>query len=232
MEIHHYNDFIAALEEAGFAMAGGSADGIYSIIPWGWDAEPPYDTRVTWHSGKPDLDPWIWRLRVLEEGGRFAYGKVFFKKGGFITRQWYPHFLKVRRKGQTMEEAFAEGRISYEAKEAYDAVVRLQPVPLHTLKAELGITRDSKSSFDRALVELQMGLWVTISGARPKQSQDGQDYGWSSTVFTTTEAFWGPEVFDEAGTLSEKAAHEAIREQIVRLNPEARAAKMNRFIDG
>ena len=131
-----------------------------------------------------------------------------------------------------MEEAFAEGRISYEAKEAYDAVVRLQPVPLHTLKAELGITRDSKSSFDRALVELQMGLWVTISGARPKQSQDGQDYGWSSTVFTTTEAFWGPEVFDEAGTLSEKAAHEAIREQIVRLNPEARAAKMNRFIDG
>ncbi len=232
MEIHNYSDFVKALEEAGFALAGGSADGIYSIIPWGWDAEAPYETEVAWHSGDPDLDPWIWRLRVLEEDGRFAYGKVFFKKGGFITRHWVPYFLKIRRKEATLKRAFQEGHVSQEAKAIYEVIRRDEPVPLHALKSALGITGDRKAAFDRALVELQMGLWVTISGARAKQSRDGQDYGWSSTVFVTTETFWGEEVFREARGLTEGGARAAITEQILRLNPEASPSKIRRFING
>ena len=27
-------------------MGGGNADGIYAVIPWGWNETPPYDTPV------------------------------------------------------------------------------------------------------------------------------------------------------------------------------------------
>ncbi|MCA5960928.1 hypothetical protein LC724_11655 [Blautia sp. RD014234] len=90
--IRSYEDFTEVLLEAGFSMGGGSSEGIYSIINWEWDKEPPYETPVRWHTGDRETDPWEWRMRVLDERDDIAYAKCFFKKSGYITRQWYPCF--------------------------------------------------------------------------------------------------------------------------------------------
>jgi hypothetical protein len=50
--IYGYNDFVAALHSAGFSMGGGNSEGIYSVILWGWNETPPYDTPVRWHTGE------------------------------------------------------------------------------------------------------------------------------------------------------------------------------------
>ena len=230
--INNYDDFTAALLTAGFSMGGGNSEGIFSLINWNWDQEPPYDTPVRWHTGERETDPWEWRMRVLDERKDIAYGKLFFKKSGYITEEWYPYFLSARRNGRTFEEEYESGTVSHMAKRIYELVRAEGTLPVHGIKALSGIAKEDKSQFDRALTELQMGLYLTMCGRQQKLSGKGEEYGWSSTVFCLTEAFWGEPVFARAAELSEAEAVAAITAQVMKLNPDAQAKKINKFIKG
>lgn len=96
--IQNYTDFLAALNRAGFSMGGGNNEGIYSVMNWNWNQQPPYPTPVAWHTGDREMDPWEWRMRVLDEGLGIGYGKFFFKKSGYITKKWFHLFLKPLHK--------------------------------------------------------------------------------------------------------------------------------------
>jgi hypothetical protein len=115
--IRCFEDFVKVLLNAGFSMGGGNDEGIYAVIPWGWNEPPPYDTLpIAWHTDDPETDPWEWRMRVLDERDDIAYGKLFFKKSGFITKDWYPYFLAVRRGNMSFDESYDNGTISHFAK--------------------------------------------------------------------------------------------------------------------
>ncbi len=231
--IRHYDDFITALQNAGFSMGGGGSDGIYSIINWSWNEAPPYDTPVRWHTGEVETDPWEWRMRVLEERDDIAYAKLFFKKSGYITKDWYPYFLAVRRQNRSFDEAYEDGLMSNDAKRIYDGIREQGTVPLHTLKALSGLqNKEHKSRFDRALTELQMKLFITMCARQQKQSKSGENYGWSSTVFTAVETFFPESVFKKAASLSSEEAAEAIKAQILLLNPQVKPKIMDKFING
>jgi hypothetical protein len=230
--VHCYSDFVEVLLKSGFSMGGGSADGICAIIPWGWNETPPYETPVRWHTEDPDTDPWEWRMRVLNERSDIAYGKLFFKKSGFITKEWYPYFLAVRRCGITFDEAYGGGKISNFAKRIYDVVADNGTLPLDGIKQMAGFSKEDKSGFDRAITELQMKMFLTMCGRQQKLSRKGEEYGWSSTVFCTTENFFGEAVFETAAKITGDEAHQKIREQILRLNPDALDKKINKFICG
>lgn len=231
-QIQHYNDFIETLLNAGFSMGGGNTEDIYSVVDWGWKQQPPYETPVCWHNGDPDTDPWEWRIRVLEERDDIAYAKVFFKKSGYITRQWAPYFLAVRRGNQTLEEEYQAGKISSYAKRIYSIFSDHECVPLHSIKELAGFGKEEKSQFERGLTELQMKMYLTMCGKQQKRSQSGEEYGWSSTVFCTTEHFWGEDVFKESEKISAEDAVSKIREQILTLNPGAELKKILKFIKG
>lgn len=232
MSIQNYDDFIAALLKAGFSMGGGNSEGIYAAVPWSWQEEPPYQTPVRWHTGDPGTDPWEWRMRVLDERNDIAYAKVFFRKSGFITREWYPCFLAARRGGVSVEEAWEDGRISHHARRIYGLVSVHGALPVHAIKQLTGFSKEEKSKVESALVELQMGLYLTMCGRQQKMSVKGEAYGWSSTVFCTTETFWGEEVFEAAAKLDRQQAIDAVRERVRRLNPGADQKKVQRFITG
>ncbi len=232
VQIRSYDDFVRALLAAGFSMGGGNSEGIYSLIPWNWNESPPYDTPVRWHTGDAETDPWEWRMRVLDERGDIAYGKVFFKKSGYITRNWAAHFLAARRGNLSFEQAYAAGTISHEAKRIYAAVQEYGTLPLHAIKQLAGFGAESKSRFDGALTELQMRMYLSMCGRQQKLSQKGEEYGWFSTVFCTTEQFWGKDVFEQAAGISKDAAVEAITNQIKTLNPDAPEKKIAKFISG
>ncbi len=91
-----FQEFCDELLESGFSMGGGNAKGIYAVVPFDWK-NPVQGCPIAWHTGDPETDPWEWRMRVLEERDDIAYGKVFFGVSGYITREWYPYFLAVRR---------------------------------------------------------------------------------------------------------------------------------------
>lgn len=230
--VQNYAGFIKTLGEAGFSMGGGNDEGIYAVIPFSWNEDHPYDTPVKWHTGDIETDPWEWRMRVLDERDDIAYAKVFFKKSGYITKAWYPHFLAVRRKGRSFEDALLGGQISHYAKRVYDVISAHDSIPLHLIKEQAGFSKEDKSKFESALVELQMKLFITIAGRQQKVSLSGAEYGWSSTVFCTTEIFWGREIFDAADAMDYDTAYQEIKAQVKKLNPDAVERKIDKFITG
>lgn len=230
-KIYNYDDFCDELLKAGFSMAGGNADGIYSVIPFSWN-NAPEDSTIKWHTGNRETDPWEWRIRVLEERGDIAYSKLFFKKGGYITKDWYPYFFTARRGGLTLKEAYLDGTISRYAKLIYGLIEDYGVLPLHGIKQLGGFTKEHKSKFDSALVELQMKMYITMCGRKQKQTLQGAEYGWASTMFCTVENFFDKSVFDKADKISVNDAIDKITEQIYRLNPSAEEKRIKRFILG
>jgi len=230
--IQNYNDFVTVLLEAGFSMGGGNNEGIFSVVSWNWNELPPYDTPVRWHTGDPETDPWEWRMRILEERRDIAYAKLLFKKSGYITKEWYPYFLAARRKDRSFDEEYEDGKISNYAKRIYNVIHENDILPLHVLKPLAGFSKEDKAKFDRALVELQMKMYITMCGSQQKLSQKGEAYGWSSTVFCTTERFFGNEIFESAAKISGQDAVEKITAQIYRLNSMAEPKKIVKFIKG
>jgi hypothetical protein len=124
-------EFITKLHSAGFSGAvGGKDDGVFGLFRYGWGAED--ENAPHWHTGDPDTDPWEWRVRVLNERDDIAYGKLFFRKAGYITRQWYPYFLAARRDGNTFDELYADGLYSREAKRVYETLTENGGLPVQS----------------------------------------------------------------------------------------------------
>lgn len=230
MVIQSFEDFCNELLSCGFSMGGGNAKGIFALIDYDWTNQDLLDTPVKWHCGDRSLDPWEWRMRVLEERTDIAYSKVFFKTSGFITKAWYPCFYAVRRNGESFEEAYARGGISYTAKRIYE-IVSAGEVALHEIKALCGFGKEDKPQFDKAMVELQMGLFITMTGRQQKKNKYGIEYGWNSTVFTTVEDFWEKRDF-AIPALDPGESYEQIKEQILRLNSMAGEKTIRKFIEG
>ena len=224
--IQSYDDFCRELLAAGFSCAG--KDETFSLIGNNWNEEG----SLRWHTGDPEADPWEWRIRVLDERDDIAYAKVFNKKAGFITRAWYPYFLAARRGGISFAQAYMDGTVTHNAKRIYEAISAYGSLPTEEIKRVANFSREDKSKFDSALNELQMRLFVTIQGQQLKFTSAGESYGMPSTVFCTTEHFWGEEVFAQAAGLSESDAVETIAQQIMRLNPAAQEKKVLKFIKG
>lgn len=228
--ISNFADFCQELQACGFSMGGGNAKGTFALIPYDWLGQEELNTPVKWHTGDPDTDPWEWRMRVLEERDDIAYAKVFFKTSGYITRAWYPHFYAVRRRGESFDEAYENGRMSHAAKRIYTLLTD-GAMPLHEIKVRGGFGKADKAMFDRALIELQMGMFITITGRRQKKNQYGLDYGWNSTVLCTVEDFWAERDLS-LEALDPQESYDMIRDQLLRLNPAAEEKTIRKFIMG
>lgn len=229
--ICNYSDFVNALLESGFSMGSSTAENIFTLCAYDLQS-PQVGEQIRWHTGDPETDPWEWRMRVLDERQDIAYAKVFFKKSGYITKQWYPYFLAARRGGKHFADEYADGTISHWAKRIYEVILEHGVLPVYALKQLAGFSREDASRFDRALVELQMKMYLTMCGRQQKLSQKGQEYGWSSTVFCTVERFFGEDVLRQAAHITEQEAIEKISAQIKRMNPTAEPKNMLKFIKG
>ena len=231
-EILNFGDFVGVLRQAGFSMGGGNSEGIYAAVPWGWNEQAPYETPVRWHTEDRETDPWEWRIRVLGELDDIAYGKLFFGKSGYITKEWYPYFLAVRRGGESFSDVYFDGTISHTAKQIYEIVDKSGAIPLHIIKQEGGFGKEDKYKFDRAVTELQMKMFITMCGSERKRNASGEESGWASTMFCTTERFWGEGVFEKAFEVTQEEAFAKISERIYALNPHAEVKKIKKFIYG
>jgi len=230
--LNNFNDFVKILLASGFSMGGGNDEGIYAVVNHDWQTVPP-GSPIVWHTGNIETDPWEWRIRVLNERNDIAYAKCFFKKSGYITQEFYPYFLTLRRGGRDFDDEYADGLISQYAKRIYDVIRENGELPLQEIKSLGGFGHDEKSKFDSALTELQMRLYLTICGTRRKMNKKGEEYGWNSTMFCTTENFWThTDVFARAAKLNEADAYAAIRERVLKLNPDADEKKIRKFVCG
>jgi len=119
--MNNFNDFLEILLASGFSIGGGNDEGVFAIVNFDWQNTPP-GSPIIWHTGDLETDPWEWRIRVLNERDDIAYAKCFFKKSGYITQEFYPYFLALRRSGRGFDEDYADGKISHYAKRVYDII--------------------------------------------------------------------------------------------------------------
>lgn len=221
-KIYSFNSFCGALREAGFSMGGSNDEGIFSLSNY-------FSDNIVVHTGDRETDPWEWRIRGITECDDLAYGKFFFNKGGWITKEWFPYFMSIRRGNETLIEMYHEGLVSNTAKRIYDLISSTPDLSLQEIKATVGCNKNEKSEFDASLTMLQMKMFITISGEKFKLSKDGKPYGWPVTTFRTIEDFFGEEIFDLSCTIEQQEAIERIIEQILLLNPNAETKTISKF---
>ena len=239
--IRSFDDFVQDLREAGFSMGGERDGGVFALASF-------FGPEIRWHTEDAQTDPWEWRIRVLWEYRDLSYGKFFFGNGGYITGEWFPCFYAARRAvslentegkqlrfqgTKTLEEEYEDGNVSREALTIYRLLQEYRELPAHLLRQYGGFAgKEYASAFERALVELQAGFYISICGQARKVSQKGEEYGWFSSVYCLTEDFWGEKVIAKAVQIDPEEAYRRLEEQILRLNPEAKAGRIRKFIMG
>ncbi|MBR6791104.1 MAG: hypothetical protein IKM31_09590 [Oscillospiraceae bacterium] len=221
--IRCYEDFLTALRGAGFSM-GGSSENIFSLCDH-------FAENIRWHTGDPETDPWVWRRRAVEEGD-IAYGKFFFHKGGYITREWLPLFMAVRRDGLELVELYEDGAVSRMEKDAYEMICGAGRISFSELKSLLAVRRESASRFESACVSLQNRMFITICGETRKRSAMGEPYGWPVNVFCPIERAFDGELWEDACGYDAAEAEDILRRRILELNPAADEKVIRKFIRG
>ena len=230
--IKSYNDFRDKLMVVGFSLlSGGGVGGEFSLLPGDWTAEPQPGSPIRWHTGDLDHDPWQWRKRILADSRDVGYAKLFFGKAGYVSREWAPRLMAVRRRGRTLDEAYADGLVTEPAKRIFDLIADSGEYSAYALRKNVVKNGAWTSAYDRALAELQMKMYITIIGEEQEVS-NGRAHGWPSSVFTTAETYWGDGLIREAGKLDGAAARSDIEAQVTKHYPGAGVRIVKKFIEG
>ena len=223
-QINNYYDFVKTIKVLGFAPMDNK-NGIYSIQSF-------FTDNIKWWTGDKDVDPWCFRHRVLNEKEDIAYAKLFSKKTGYIHKAWYPYFFAIRRGENELYQEYVNGNIILEAKLIYDLIKEHKKLALHKIKEYCRVTKENKSRFDRALVLLQMKMYITICGGEQRISKVGLPYGDFANVFCLVEDFFDHDVFEAAHQIKNEEAVEKIKSHILKYSPEASDKNIKKFIFG
>ena len=127
-EIHNAAELEALVQERGFLPFFACSIPNFSIE----DFTP---SRYWFVSGVEG--PWDWRMDAARRGV-VAYGKLFSRKAGLVSREWYPDLANYRRDGYDFDARYEEGLASYREKRVMDVLLREGPTLSKDLKRLAG----------------------------------------------------------------------------------------------
>jgi hypothetical protein len=141
---------------------------------------------IQWHTGL-DTDPWLWRDRFAGEG-LAAYGRFCAKKPLLVSAELFPLVKNILDDPYTVAERYEDGTISKYTVDVYQAIVNQEGIDVRLLRSHTGLgSKESKSEFDRALIELQSTADIVIAGISDRLGANGVKSGWNSTCYMTAE---------------------------------------------
>jgi hypothetical protein len=110
---------------------------------------------------------WGWKDDSLDKK-RWYYGKLLRRRATLVSLDLLPYFYALSENLGSIDDYLAEyedGKMTAEAKAVYEAILENGPLDTVRLRREARMSANSaKSRFDRALVELQVGLKVLPIG--------------------------------------------------------------------
>src|SRR6266540_5774085 len=147
-----------------------------------------------------------WELKdTLPARRQVYYGKLVKGRPVLVALDLFPAFYALVRGAQRARDYAAEyqaGRLSATAKRLMESLMRESPQYTRGLRAECFMLEPSKTrEFERAMVELQQGLWVVKTEERYEPSFS---YRWD-----LVDA-WLPDAVAEGRRLSRRAALERL----------------------
>lgn len=116
-----------------------------------------------------DVDhTWVWK-DTLPTRGEIYYGKLLRAKPTLVALDLLPHFYALSPNYGDVEdylEQYREGRLSVEAKNVYEALLKEGAMPTSHLRQAAGLYGGGENArrFERALTELQVELKIVKVG--------------------------------------------------------------------
>jgi hypothetical protein len=169
--------------------------------------------RPRWprHSHHDDGVGLTWRLKDdLPAARRVYYGKLLRGRPVLVALDLFPAFYALTRGRQRARDYRVEyeaGRLSLTARRLMDALVREHPQYTRELRANTFLLDpDRTREFERAMAELQQGLWVVKTEERYEPTFS---YRWD-----LVEA-WLPDLVAEGRRLTRAAALDRLIERYV-----------------
>lgn len=138
-------------------------------LPDLWSAINGYRREIPKHHHDSALGKtWNWKDEIPTRKEAW-YGKLIRGKPAFISLEILPAIYALSPNYGELDdylEAYADGILSKEAKEIYEALLQNGPMPTSDLRKAVGMKGggDNARRFERAIAELQMGLKIVKSG--------------------------------------------------------------------
>lgn len=173
--------------------------------------------------------PWEWRMELARRGV-VAYGKLFAKKAGLVSREWYPDLANYRRGGYDFDARYEDGLAGYREKCVMDVLLREGPTLSKDLKRLAGFGGDGMKGFDTVITNLQMQTYVTVHSFEYAHDKYGRPYGWGIARYAVTEDVLGEDVTRSAYHRTPEESRERIIQYIKQLRPDASADDIKKLI--
>lgn len=140
--------------------------------------------------------PWEWRMEVACQG-MVTYSKLFSKKTGLVSWEWYSDLANYPRNGYISDSRYEEDLASYREKYIADVLLREGPMLFKDLKRMTGFCGESLKGFDAVMTDLQMQTYVTVRSFEYARDKYGKPYGWGIARYTVMEDVLRVEVTQE-----------------------------------
>ena len=222
--LHTVDEAIAYINEVGF-LPFFSGD-----IP-GFSLEER-TVSTDWWGDDESKDPWVWR-EVIARSGDIAYGKFFFNRAGFITKEWLSYFVNYRRDGYDFDALWDDEKASLRSKKVMDIFAEENAdteILSNELKQKAGFGKDGEKGFDGIVTNLQMQTYLCIRDFKQRKNKKGTAYGWPIAVYCTPEHLFGREVVSKAYTENAAESGKRIARHIIEMFPEATSQQINRLL--
>ena len=171
--------------------------------------------------------PWEWKGPAAKSG-RCIYGKFFRKKAGFVSREWMPDFVNLRRNGYDFDARYDDGLAPYQDKELYETLIAQGAILSSGLKRLSG----SPSGFDTSITRLQMQSYVCIGDFIYRKDKFGRPYGWGIAQYTTPEHLFGYDLVTSAYDRSPEESGARILAHLSSLLPTATEKQLSKILNG
>ncbi len=173
--------------------------------------------------------PWEWRMELARRGV-VAYGKLFSKKAGLVSREWYPDLANYRRNGYDFDSRYEEGLASYREKRIMDVLLREGPTLSKGLKRLAGFGGDGLKGFDTVITNLQMQTYITVHSFEYACDKHGRPYGWGIARYAATEDVLGADATQGAYHRDPEESRARIIHHLGLLCPDAFDDDLAKFI--
>ena len=184
-----------------------------------------------WYDSDGDWAPWDWKGPVAR-AGTSVYGKLFWKKAGFVSMEWFPDLANLRRDGYDFDARFDDGLASYKDKELYNAVVKSGSLQTGQLKKLLGYgSKDGKKGFETVITRLQMQTYLSVADFDYATDKHGVPYGWGIARWTTPEAVYGYDAVTAAYSRTPAASRRRLLDHLQRRLPYASEAQLIKLLN-
>jgi hypothetical protein len=198
LKLTRMEDALAFVEQRGFVFLW-PIKGI--DLPSLWTAVAG-DRPVANEHDDPGHITWRWKDAMLDKQ-RWYYGKLLRGKATLVSLEVLPYFYSLSERVADLDDyrlLYDEGRLTHEAFSVAEAL--LKHGPQHTVNlrrlAHLSAT-SAKTRFDKALTDLQRGLWIVPIGVA---EAGAWRYAFTYELFER----WFPEVAEHAQGISRAEA--------------------------